>query len=340
MLASQEAQIAMQQRPKLAMYWAAACGGCEISLVNLNEKLLEVDAHFDFMFCPCLLDTKRADIEALEDGDIAITFFNGAIRTSENLEMAHLLRKKSKLLVAFGSCSSSGCIPALANLTSVGSLIQSVYTKNATSAGDNATTHPLTTAKVAEGELNLPELQKQVKALKQVVDVDYSIPGCPPESDRIWDVIELILSGATLPAKGTVLGGGHSTVCDECKKRKDKKTIDGIRRNYEFVPDPDLCLLEQGLLCLGIATRDGCGALCPKVNMPCIGCYGAPEGVLDQGAKMISALGSMIDVQTLEDGGEKALPEHNTRLAQLLPDPAGAFYKFELATSLFQGARR
>jgi F420-non-reducing hydrogenase small subunit len=330
----------MQQKPKLAMYWAAACGGCEISLVNLNEKLLEVDAHFDFMFCPCLLDTKRADIEALNDGAIAITFFNGAIRTSENLEMAHLLRKKSKILVAFGSCSSSGCIPALANLTSVGSLIESVYTKNVTSAGNNGTSHPVTATKVGEGELHLPEFQERVKALRQVVDVDYSIPGCPPEAHRIWEVIELVISGAPLPPKGTVLGGGDSTVCDECTKHKENKTIDRIRRNYEFVPDPDLCLLEQGMLCLGIATRDGCGALCPKVNMPCVGCYGVPEGVLDQGAKMIGALGSMIDIHTLEAAGEKGIPEHNTKLAEQLPDPAGAFYKFGLATSLCQGARR
>jgi F420-non-reducing hydrogenase small subunit len=330
----------MQQKPKLAMYWAASCGGCEISLVNLNENLLEVDAHFDFMFCPCLLDTKRSEIEALEDDAIALTFFNGAIRTGENLEMAHLLRKKSKTLVAFGSCSSSGCIPGLANLTSVGSLLESVYTKNVTTVGDNDTQHPIASTKITEGELHIPELQERVKALNQVVDVDYSIPGCPPETHRIWEVIQLVMSGSPLPPKGSILGGGHTTVCDECKKRKDEKTIAGIRRNYEFVPDPDLCLLEQGMLCMGIATRDGCGALCPKVNMPCIGCYGVPEGVLDQGAKMIGALGSMIDIQALEAVGEKGIPDHTRHLAAQLPDPAGAFYKFGLATSLYQGARR
>ena len=58
------------QKPKLAMYWAASCGGCEVSLANIDEAILEVDAHFDFMFCPCLLDTKKKDIEALGDGDI------------------------------------------------------------------------------------------------------------------------------------------------------------------------------------------------------------------------------------------------------------------------------
>src|SRR5690242_9073197 len=80
----------MSDKPKLAMYWAASCGGCEIAVVNLHEKLLDVDAAFDFMFCPCLMDTKKKDIEAMPDKSIAITLFNGAIRTDENAEMAHL----------------------------------------------------------------------------------------------------------------------------------------------------------------------------------------------------------------------------------------------------------
>ena len=58
----------MTDKPKLAVYWSASCGGCEISLANLHEHLLDVVSHFDFMFCPCLLDTKKKDIEALPDG--------------------------------------------------------------------------------------------------------------------------------------------------------------------------------------------------------------------------------------------------------------------------------
>ncbi len=100
----------MGLKPKLSMYWASSCGGCEIALTNIHERILDVDAAFDFMFCPCLLDTKKADIEALPDKSIAITFFNGAIRTAENEEMAHLMRRKSQLLIAFGSCAGEGCM--------------------------------------------------------------------------------------------------------------------------------------------------------------------------------------------------------------------------------------
>ena len=83
-----------QAKPKLAVYWASACGGCEIAFANLGEKLLELSEALDFWFCPCLLDTKRSDVEALADGELAVTLFDGAIRTSENEEWAHLLRRK------------------------------------------------------------------------------------------------------------------------------------------------------------------------------------------------------------------------------------------------------
>src|SRR5579862_5520025 len=103
----------MSPKPKLSIYWASSCGGCEVAVVNLHEMILDIDSYFDFVFCPCLLDAKRKDVEAMADRSIAITLFNGAIRTEENEEMAHLLRRKSQLLIAYGACSSHGGIPAL-----------------------------------------------------------------------------------------------------------------------------------------------------------------------------------------------------------------------------------
>ena len=97
----------------MAMYWAAACGGCEISVLNIGDKILAVDAAFDIAFWPCAADFKVKDVEGYPDGYIDLCLFNGAIRNSENEEMAHLLRQKSKVLVAFGSCASEGCIPGL-----------------------------------------------------------------------------------------------------------------------------------------------------------------------------------------------------------------------------------
>ena len=120
----------MPEKPKLSLYWSASCGGCEIAVANIHEKLLDVDSFFDFMFCPCLIDTKKSDIENLPDNGILLTLFNGAIRTEENEEMAHLLRKKSQVMVAFGSCAYEGCIPALGNLYTGEQILDTVYNKS------------------------------------------------------------------------------------------------------------------------------------------------------------------------------------------------------------------
>src|SRR5947208_11589685 len=171
-------------KPKVGIYWASSCGGCEVAVVNLHEKLLEVDRHFDFMFCPCLLDTKVKDIEALPDGAIAILLFNGAIRTSENLKMARLLRRKSQVLVAYGACSSGGGIPALSNLSSRAAHMQTIYPDGVV---------PATRYAAPEGELELPEFFDSVRTLGDVVEVDYFIPGCPPEPRRVWEIVEALV---------------------------------------------------------------------------------------------------------------------------------------------------
>ena len=106
-----------EPKGKLALYWAASCGGCEIAVLAINEKILDVDALFDIVFWPVAVDAKVHDVEKMADGSIDVCLFNGGIRTSEQEYMARLLRKKSKVLVAFGSCATKGCIPGLANAT-------------------------------------------------------------------------------------------------------------------------------------------------------------------------------------------------------------------------------
>ena len=329
----------MAQKPKLCMYWASSCGGCEIALVNLHERILEVDQYFDFVFCPCLLDTKKQDVEALPDGGIAIAFFNGAIRTAENEEMARLMRAKSAVLVAFGSCAREGCIPALSNLHSREAHLRTNF-RDSLSLEKWAGAIPQVRTTVPEGELELPEFFEVVKTLAQVVEVDYYIPGCPPEPHQIWNVVQAVMQGDPLPPKGSVLGGGVSTVCDECARTKSNKKIARFHRTYEILPDPRLCLLEQGIVCMGIATRDGCGALCPQVNMPCTGCYGTPEGAADQGAKMLAALGSMLDIGDYRSMTELEVAARTDAALEAIPDPAGTFYRYSLAGSLLRGKLR
>jgi F420-non-reducing hydrogenase small subunit len=326
----------MSNKPKLSIYWAASCGGCEIAIVNLHEKILAVDAAFDLVFCPCLLDTKKKEIEALPDRSIAITLFNGAIKTEENREMARLMRRKSQLLIAFGACASHGSIPALSNLHSSADLLTAVYLDHPTTPNP-ARLLPRSEVRVPEGTLHLPPLLDQVTTLAQEVEVDFFIPGCPPEPHQIWKVLDSVIQGQPLPPPGSVLGGGRSAVCEECERRKGQKKITSFHRTYEIIPDPDQCLLEQGIICMGAATRDGCGALCPKVNMPCTGCYGPPDGVLDQGAKMVAALGSILDIGPTAGLSPEEIAERVEEIIGSIPDMAGSFYKYSLAGSLLKG---
>ena len=87
-------------KPKLALYWAASCGGCEITVTELGLRLVEVGELVDIVFWPCVMDFKYSDVSGLDDGEIDVCLFNGTIRTSENEHLAKLLRQKSKVLVA------------------------------------------------------------------------------------------------------------------------------------------------------------------------------------------------------------------------------------------------
>lgn len=329
----------MSPRPKLSVYWASSCGGCEIAVVNLHEKFLKLDEHFELVFCPCLMDTKKAEVEALPDATIALTLFNGAIRTEENEEMARLLRRKSQLLVAFGICSFQGGIPALSNFHSRDDHFRTIYEENA-SLDNLARVAPRPRVEVPEGTLELPVFYERVRTLAQCVKVDYFMPGCPPEPHQVWNVMEGIIGGRPLPPPGSVIGAGTSSVCDECARTRATKVVPRFYRTFEVVPEPDKCLLEQGLVCMGIATRDGCGAPCPRANMPCTGCYGPPEGVRDQGAKMVAALGSILDLGEYKGTTPEELTQKVEALLASIPDPAGTYYKYGAAGSILGGKAR
>lgn len=320
-------------KPKFAMYWAASCGGCEIAVLNTHEKILDVDANFEVVFWPVAMDAKYKDVEAMEDGSILITLFNGGIRNDENEHIAKLLRQKSKILVAFGSCACEGCIPGLANLSPVGQIVHTAF-HTITTDNPNAI-YPRTTFDVPEGELHIPTLSRILRPLDQVVDVDYYMPGCPPESNQIAAVIDLLIKvvhgEAELPPKGTVIGVGDSTVCDECPRARNVKMIKSFKRIQDIAPvDATLCLLEQGVPCNGPATRSGCNARCPQAGAQCIGCYGPAQGVMDYGARLITAFGSVIDATT---------PEEIYKILDGIPDPTGQVYRFNLAGSLMKAAK-
>ncbi len=312
---------------KFAFYWAASCGGCEIAVLDINEKILDVVDAADILFWPVAMDIKYKDVEAMDDKYIDVCFFNGAIRTSEQEHMAKLLRAKSKTLIAFGACAVNGGIPGLANLANREEIFKTAYLENPSTDNPEKVT-PKTSVDVKEGTLTLPEFYDTVKSLAQVVEVDYYLPGCPPPPWLILDAIEAIVQN-NLPPKGSVLAP-LKCVCDECRFKKVEKKIGEIKRVYEVEKIEDKCLLEQGIICMGPATRGGCRARCLDANMPCTGCGGPAPNVSDQGAKMLTALASILGL----DVEDKMSEEDMAELIEKVRDVAGTFYKYTLPTSL------
>jgi F420-non-reducing hydrogenase small subunit len=321
-----------QNKLKIAFYWAASCGGCEIAVLDINEKILDVTKIADIVFWPVALDVKYKDVEAMEDKYIDITFFNGSIRNSEQEHMAKLLRAKTKTLVAFGSCAHEGCIPGLANLNSKKEVFEQVYLKEKSNVNPDAVT-PKTQSQVKEGTLKIPEFYDTVKTLSQTVEVDYFLPGCPPPVKLIAAAIDAIANN-NLPAKGSVLAPPKA-VCDECLRKRENKKIDKIYRVYEKTPEPERCLLEQGILCMGPATRSGCGAQCLKVDMPCTGCGGKAPNVPEQGAAMITALASILGYDGVE-GKTQYTEKEIEDLINQIKDPVGTVYMYSLPSSILK----
>jgi len=320
--------MSTKQKEKLqfAFYWAASCGGCEIAVLDIDEKILDVTKIADIVFWPVAMDFKYSDVEAMKDNSIDVCFFNGSVRTSENEHMAKLLRKKAKVMVAFGSCAHEGCIPGLANLSNAKEVFDVAYLDNPSTENPDKTQPQLKT-KVKEGELTLPEFYDTVKTLDQVVDVDYYLPGCPPPVNLIVDAINAIAENK-LPPKGSILAPFKS-VCDECRFTKSEKKISKIKRIYELDKIEEKCFLEQGVICMGPATRAGCKALCTNGNMPCTGCGGPTPNSLDQGSKMISSLASILGIEGEEDMSDEELQ----KLIDQIVDPVGTFYKYSLPHS-------
>lgn len=316
---------------KLGIYWAATCGGCDIAILRIDEKLLDLVAIADIVFWPVAMDFKYKDVEKMDDKSIDVLIFNGAIRNAENEHMAKLLRAKSKIVVAYGSCACEGCVIGLANLADKDEIFKTVYADTISTVNPEFTT-PQTKLKVDDEELTLPEFYDTVKALHQVVDVDYYVPGCPPEpelTEKLVSVVADFVSTGKLPPKGTVIASQKS-LCEECPRDQDKKSISKIYRFHEIIPDPKKCLLDQGIICMGPATRGGCGAKCIDANIPCTGCMGALPDVVDQGAAMLSALASIWETEN-----EKELTDAEVQeMTDQIKDPIGVFYLYSLPVSL------
>jgi F420-non-reducing hydrogenase small subunit len=304
-------------KPTFVYYLAGGCAGCDTSLLDTSKSLLEFLEKVELKFFgPTLADFKYEDLESLPDGSVDFGFFSGNVRNSEHEHFAKVLRRKCKVLVAFGTCASVGGIKGLVNYFPQGELLKKAYVETYTT--DNPEGVLPSPKCVVDGkyELELPKLQ-EAKALDQVVEVDYFVGGCPPSYKHIKWVLLKLLSGE-LPPKGSWLTMGKA-VCDVCprnpiKSGGVKKKPTEVKRVLGRMPEEG-CLLELGYLCLGPVTLGDCGAACLKVNVPCRGCAGPIPGVKDFGVKAMSTVATAYGT-----------PE----VLKKIPDPVRLFYRYSL----------
>jgi len=313
-------------KPKIAVYWTGSCGGCDVSFLELGEAIVDILSQVEIAFWPALTDIKRAGLERMPQGYIDAALINGVIRTEENVELVRLLREKSKLVVAYGACAHLGGVPSLANLSSREELIREVL-------GEGWRPGP---PELGEGGDAPPELLPRALPLSQVIQVDYTVPGCPPPAGLIGGFFNVLLSGE-LPEPGHVFAEVKA-LCEECPRTREERVLTRIVRPHEVLPDPEVCLLDQGIICLGPVTRGGCGAACPQAGMPCTGCLGPTPKAGDPGLAMISALASLVRAG---EEGEAAIPKEDEILDALV-DPIGTLYKYGVPTfcSLSPGRER
>ncbi len=317
-------------KPKIAVAWNSSCGGCDESIVDIEEKMLNISSRAEFVLWPCVMDFKYSDIKKFENRSITASLINGGIQNSEQEEVVKLLREKSQYIVAFGSCAWLGGVPSLINMKSKEGMLDVSYISSPTVVNSEKTV-PREESTVDGCNLTLPRIYDTLYRLDDVIDVDYYLPGCPPSRDLIVNAMTAIIEGI-LPEKGTVLAPDKN-LCATCSRNDSKPEdliLDEIKRIHQVIADPERCFLAQNLICMGPATRDGCGHPCIEGNMPCTGCYGPVEGT-DQGAKMISALGGIIQGDNRDEVD---------RTTGGLVDPAGTFYRYSTASSLLGRKRK
>jgi F420-non-reducing hydrogenase small subunit len=308
-------------RPRIAFYWNASCGGCEEAVIDLAEALPPLLQRAELVLWPAAIDAKRSDVEALPDGSIDVAFVNGAVRLDEQAEWAHLLRRKSRRLVAFGACAHLGGIVGLGDLDGPEAILDAAY-----GPGVASVSNPGAPGAAVPGDaIPLPALLPRTLPLDRVVPVDAVIPGCPPSKAIIEQAIAALLSD--VPPGGGAILAPDASLCETCPlkdSRPERPEVRALRRLATEAPEPGRCFLAQGIACSGPATRQGCQPGCVEVGMPCRGCFGPVSGAGDVGAATLSAFGSLL----CGDAGERA------GLAASLPDPAGTFWRYGWAAGM------
>lgn len=284
---------------RVSSEWLNSCSGCEISIVDMGERLLDVLQVADIVHIPALVDSKYfgplGDQKHLSLPEADVGLISGGIRNEEHLEVAHEMRRKCKIIIALGTCATHGGIPALANSYTPGQIMERAFTTETT---DKTDAYP------SDG---VPRMLETCCAVDEKIKVDIYLPGCPPHPDQVFNALVALVQGKPLSVS-------NKSVCDTCPTvRKGKGELKQVRRflqapQYQAADEPlnqMRCLLEQGLLCMGPVTHAGCGGdavtpRCISARVPCRGCSGPVRHEGNQLLDMLNALASNgIDIKSI-----------------------------------------
>jgi NAD-reducing hydrogenase small subunit len=170
-------------RRKLATVWLDGCSGCHMSLLDMDERLIELSERFDLVYSP-LVDYK------VFPADVDIALVEGAVSSEEDESKIRMIRARTKTLVALGDCAVTGNVPSLRNMISVEAILKRVYEENVTHPREMPAT-------------GLPKLLPRVRPVHEVVNVDVFVPGCPPSADTIEELLKGLLAGMVPDLAGT-----------------------------------------------------------------------------------------------------------------------------------------
>jgi NAD-reducing hydrogenase small subunit len=175
-------------KPKIASDWICGCAGCHMSLLDMDERILKIVELAD------LRSTPITDLKEPDESGVDVGILEGGINNSANEEVAHKMRKRSKILVALGDCAVFGGVPTMRNLCGVQEALQRAYV-------DAESNEP------GSQIPNDPELatMQETRAVHEVVPVDYNVPGCPPDADTIFYVLAELAQGRRPELKNELL---------------------------------------------------------------------------------------------------------------------------------------
>jgi NAD-reducing hydrogenase small subunit len=170
-------------KPKIATASLAGCFGCHMSVLDIDERILQLIELVDFNKSP-ITDIKTFT----EPCDIGI--IEGGCCNSENVEVVKEFRKHCKILISLGECAIMGGLPAMRNGIPVRECLEEAYFGGPT-VGEN-------TKRIMPNDEELPIILDKVYPLHEIVKIDYFLPGCPPRADLIWEAVVALVTGNEL----------------------------------------------------------------------------------------------------------------------------------------------